>query len=239
MMTKSIRHLLPALLLVAPALAQSPAQSDPPANAVLVFHFEHPGLPVPEYTLSLHEDGTGTYSATYAAAPSSGSYYAPASMSASAAASTNRPVTVSHATTVRLFEKVRATNHFQGGCESRQKNIANTGAKTLTYTGPDGTGTCTFNYTENKPIASVTETFQAIAQTLDEGRNLDLKHRYDRLGLDRELAALADAVHDGRAVEVAAIAPVLESLMNDTQVMERVRKRAAGLLEASTNAQSR
>jgi hypothetical protein len=156
-------------------------------------------------------------------------------MSAATAASTNRPVTVSHGTTARLFEKVRSTNRLHSGCESRQKNIANTGAKTITYTGPDGTGTCTFNYTENKAIASVTETFQAIAQTLDEGRNLELKHRYDRLGLDRELAALADAVHDGRAVEIATIAPVLESLMNDSQVMERVRKRAAGLLEASAN----
>jgi hypothetical protein len=232
-MTSPIRHLLPALLLAAvPLAAQSPAAP----SAVLVFHFEHPGLPVPDYTLTLHEDGSGTYAATYAPAPSSGSYSSQSTMSpAGSSTPTSRPVTVSHATTARLFDKVRSTNRLQSGCESRQKNIANTGAKTISYTGPDGSGACTFNYTENKAVASVSETFQAIAQTLDEGRSLDLKHRYDRLGLDRELAVLAEAVHDGRAVEVATIAPVLESLMNDTQVMERVRKRAAGLLEASAN----
>ncbi len=128
---------------------------------------------------------------------------------------------------------MRGTDHFRGGCESRQKNIANTGAKTITYTGPDGSANCTFNYSENKAVVALTDMFQEIAETLDEGRSIDLKHRYDRLGLDRELANLAEAVSAGRAIEVATIAPVLHSLCDDSQVMERVRKRAAGLLLAS------
>jgi hypothetical protein len=229
MMTRP-HHLLPAFFFLA---AHALNAQQPPS--VLVYHFEHAGLPVPEYTLTLQEDGSGTYAATYTAPPIDSRYGSPAAAVAPPT-KTTRPITLTQATTARLFERVRATNHFQGGCESKQKNIANTGAKTITYTGPGGDATCTFNYTENKSVASVSETFQAIAETLDEGRSIDLKHRYDRLGLDRELANLADAVHDGRAVEVATIAPVLQSLLNDSQVMERVRKRAAGLLEASANA---
>ena len=228
MMTRT-HHLLPALLFATSALC---AQQPP---AVLLYHFEHPGLPVPEYTLTVQEDGTGTYAATYVE-PAADSRYASPIAVASPPVKVTRPISLTPTTTARLFERVRSTNHFQGGCESKQKNIANTGAKTITYTGPGGDASCTFNYTENKAVLSVSDTFQAIAQTLDEGRSIELKHRYDRLGLDRELANLADAVHDGRAVEVATIAPVLQSLMNDTQVMERVRKRAAGLLEASANA---
>jgi hypothetical protein len=231
-MMPRLHHLLPALLLLAaPAL---PAQQ-PPAAAVIVYHFERPGLPVPEFTLTVHEDGSGSYAATYTAPPVDSRYASPAAVAA-APTKITRPISLSQATTARLFERVRATNHLQGGCESKQKNIANSGAKTISYTGSDGNAACTFNYTENKSVASVSDTFQAIAETLDEGRSIDLKHRYDRLGLDRELANLADAVHEGRAVEVATIAPILQSLLDDSQVMERVRKRAAGLLEASANA---
>ena len=147
-----------------------------------------------------------------------------------------RPILLTAPTTAQLFQSVRSTHLFRSPCESRAKNIADSGAKTLTYTGPDGSAQCTYNYTENKAIASVTDTFEGIAQTLDEGRSIDLKHRFDRLGLDQELANLADAVRTGRALEVATIAPILQSLTEDPQVMERVRKRAAGLLQASAPA---
>ena len=229
-MTTRPYHLLPALLMLATSTLCAQA-----APAVLVYHFEHAGLPVPEFTLTVKEDGTGTYAATYTAPPLDSRYASPSAVVAPPT-NTTRPITLTPATTARLFERVRSTNHFQGGCESKQKNIANSGAKSISYTGSDGNATCTFNYTENKSVSSVSDTFQAIAETLDEGRSIDLKHRYDRLGLDRELANLADAVHDGRAVEVATIAPILQSLLDDSQVMERVRKRAAGLLEASANA---
>ena len=218
----------PTALLLLSALG---ACAQPPSSAVLMFHFERPGLPVPEYTLTVHEDGSGTYAATYTAPPPdphSGSSYV-AAQAAAAPTQVARPILLSAPTTARLFERVRSTNQLRDGCESRDKNIANTGAKTLTYTGPEGSAHCTYNYTENKAIASMTETFQGIAQTLDDGRSIELLHRYDRLGLDRELSNLADAVREGRAIEVATIAPVLQSLCDDSQVMERVRKRAAGL----------
>ena len=223
---------------VSGAAAQQTNQDQAQPPAVLSFHFERTGLPVPEYTLTVHEDGTGTYAATYLAPPPDSSRYGPSNVSSpvAAPAQVTRPITLSPQTTARLFERVRSTNGFRGGCDSKQKNIADTGAKTLNYTGSGGTANCNYNYSDNKAIASVTETFQGIAQTLDEGRSIDLKHRYDRLGLDRELSVLADQIHEGHALEVATIAPILQSLCDDAQVMERVRKRAAGLLVASGTA---
>lgn len=227
------------LALFALPLALASAQAPPPADAVLTFHFVRAGMPVPEYTITLHQTGAGSYRAVYAPPVEATSRYGSgygsgASVSAAPApAEVSRDLTISPQTTARLFEHLHNTARLVGGCESHQKNIANTGAKTIAYTGPDGSGECTYNYTENKDVAAIGETFEGIAVTLDEGRSIDLKHRYDRLGLDRELTLLQDAIKDGRAVEIATIAPVLQSLLDDTQVMDRVRKRAAALLLAS------
>jgi hypothetical protein len=211
--------------------AKSGAQT--PSTPVLSFHFVRAGLPVPEYTFTLQPDGTGTYQASYVTQPPS-SKFAPtyANVPPPPPVATTRPIALSTKTTAMLFERVRSADNLRA-CESKAKNIADTGAKTISYTGPEGPAHCTYNYTENKSVAAITETFQAIAETLDEGHAIELTHRYDRLGLDHQLILLADNVREGRAMEVATIAPILQALCDDTLVMERVRKRAAGLLQAS------
>ncbi len=40
--------------------------------------------------------------------------------------------------------------YFNIECASKAKNIADTGKKTLSYTGADGSGSCTYNYSDNK-----------------------------------------------------------------------------------------
>jgi hypothetical protein len=69
-------------------------------------------------------------------------------------------------------------------------------------------------------------------ETMDMGRELDRLHRYDRLGLDDSMASLAQEVSDGRAPELGTIAPSLRSIAVDTEVMLRVRTRAAALLKS-------
>ena len=224
------RGLLLSLLVSLSAGAGAQTSTEP----LLIFHFERVGLPVPVYTFTLHADGSGTYAASYISSTPS-SKYTPYPAAPGPAFETTRPITLSVKTTTLLFERARNSDHLQS-CESKLKNIANTGAKTITYTSPDGTEKCTYNYTENKAIATITDTFQGIAETLDEGRTIEQKHRFDRLGLDRELSILADNVSNGRALEVGTIAQVLQSLIDDVQVMDRVRKRANGLLQASSAA---
>ena len=124
----------------------------------------------------------------------------------------------------------KTLKEFQVTCASKAKNVADTGAKTLSYTGPAGDGRCTYNYSENKTVVLLTETFEGIAETMDEGRRLDYLHRYDRLGLDSAITFLADEVTSGRALELGTIAESLRSLANDADVMQRVRIRASQLL---------
>jgi len=209
-----------------------PRQPPPPAAEAVTFHFERPGAPIPTFTLTVHPDGTALYQVSY---PPEIPKYSPYAATLAAQPNTEvvMNVVLTPATTAALFDQVRSTNGFARGCASRAKNIASTGKKTLTY----GTASCTYDYADDKTIVALTRTFEGIAFTLDEGRKLDIKHRYDRLALDPETEFLVESYKRGDAVELAAIAPTLRSLADDPQVLERVRARAATLLAQAVKPQ--
>jgi hypothetical protein len=152
-------------------------------------------------------------------------------MRGEAAQHINRTLMVSPATTAKIFKTARELNDFNIECASKLKNIADTGKKTLSYTGADGHGSCVYNFSENKSVTTLTETFQAIAYTMDEGRRLEFLHRYDRLGLDAEMITLSEEVDAGRALELGAISETLTALAEDMAVLQRVRLRAAKMLD--------
>ncbi len=223
------------------ALAMSPAAvamgqplppSEPPAalQGQVSFQFERAGLAVPRYTVEVHEDGTGRYQADEAEAPPKQSNSAVRYVGGK---HVDRSMTMSSATVAKIFKMARSLDRFNVACASKAKNIADTGKKTLSYVGADGRGSCVYNYSENKSVGTLTDMFLAIAFTMDEGRRLDFLHRYDRLGLDAEMITLAHEVDEGRAMELGTIAPTLDAIAGDTALMQRVRLRAAKLLEQS------
>jgi hypothetical protein len=214
--------LLALLLLAVPAYSQqSPTDT-------ITFRFERQA-PIPSYTMTIHGDGTAIYQVSY---PPEVPRYSPYAESIKALPNTDvtMKVTLSSAGAAKLFERLRSTNGFSGGCASKAKHIADTGTKTLTFTSSSSTHACVYNYAEDKTIVAITSTLQAIALTLDEGRKLETKHRYDRLALDPETEFLVSAAQQGTAVEFGTIAPVLRSIADDPQVLERVRSRASNLL---------
>jgi len=215
---------------VSVALGQPPSPTDPPAvlQGQVSFQFERAGLPVPRYMLEVHEDGTGRYKADESASVPSQSSSAAQYMGGK---HIDRPITLSPGTVAKIFKQARALDHFNIACDSKAKNIANTGKKTLTYVGPDGQGSCVYNYSDNKSVAALSDMFLAIAFTMDEGRRLEFFHRYDRLGLDAEMTALAHEADEGRALEMGTIAPTLASIEGDTALIQRVRLKAGKLLE--------
>lgn len=120
-----------------------------------------------------------------------------------------------------------------GKCETRQKNIANTGQKTIRYTGAALDASCTFNYSDDAELMDAVQVFVGIAETVQAGQRLQHDLRYDRLALDAEMDALLANIKNGGALEVANIAPVLHSLVDDDRVIDRVRRKAARLLQDS------
>ena len=199
------------------------------SQPTVTYHFDRTGLPVPRFTLVVHEDGSGTYHAEEVERRSADSVVQQVSLK-----EIDRPLTVSTETVTKIFATARALDHFNVFCGTKAKNIADTGKKTLTYAGPDGTGSCQYNYSDDKSVTALTEIFYAIAYTMDVGRRLDFERRFDRLGLDAELLSLEKSVTDKNAMELGTIAPTLQRIAGDNEVMQRVRIRATKLLEQSS-----
>ncbi len=190
------------------------------------FQFDRTGLSVPRFTLRVREDGTGTYQADQVEIPATGT-----AMRGQAAQHIDRPINLTHETVAKIFKSARSLNFFNIECASKAKNIADTGKKTLSYNGADGSGSCTYNFSENKIVGTLTDTYLAIAYTIDEGRRLEFLHRYDRLGLDAEMISFGQELEAGRALELGTISPALAAIADDSAVIQRVRLRAAKMLE--------
>jgi len=165
----------------------------------------------PAWKVRLQADGAGMYS------------------EGESADAKQMPLTVSAATLERLKPGEHAAK--SGKCETKAKNIAKTGEKTIRYEAADKSAECTFNYSDDAGLMSTTATFLAIADTMQRGERLQHDLRYDRLGLDAEMEALVAAQKDGSAIEIGNIASILQTLVSDDHVIDRVRRRAARLLQ--------
>jgi hypothetical protein len=163
------------------------------------------------WKVRLQADGAGTYS------------------EGASADAKQMPLTVSAATLERLKQGEHAAK--SGKCETKAKNVAKTGEKTIRYEAEEKTAECTFNYSDDVGLMGATATFLAIADTMQRGERLQHELRYDRLGLDAEMEALADAQKSGSAIEIGNIASILQALVSNDHVIDRVRRRAARLLQ--------
>ena len=213
----------------APAQTSAGGSAQSSTSPEITFHFERPGMSVPEFTFVLREDGSGTYSATVMQL--SESRYSEPSGQPVPTTAFSTPFKLPPQKSSKLFGAVRDAGYLQKDCASKAKNIADTGTKTLTYKGPTATGRCVYNYTTEKPVAALTTTFEGMSLTFESGRRLAHDERYDRLGLDHEMNALVEALKDGRAEAPELIAPELRALVADEQVMQRVRRNATILLD--------
>jgi hypothetical protein len=211
---------------LAVALAGLPVMAQGAGPAQLRFTYENPQLQPPKYVLTVGEDGSGHFRSERGSPVSND----PENMPAEAQ---DRPIHISKAVREAMFATARKNKLFATSCDDGGKNIAFQGSKTLQYEGPEGQGSCTYNWSKSAQIDKLTDQFEAIALTLDEGSKLRREYEHGRLSLDTELEFLEQAVHDGRAIEVENIAPILQTLAGDEAVLQRVQRRARALLAAA------
>lgn len=205
------------LLFACAAFALDPASSQNGAN--IRFNFENAQLQPPAYTLQISENGTGSYSA--------------GSPDAQAA---DQAIRIQDPLLAKLFQTARANHFFATDCDAKKSGIAFTGKKTLNYSGSDGSGSCTFNYSHDAALNQMASDLMAVAYTLQVGDRLKLEHRHDRLSLNSELEGLQSAARDRQALELENIGPVLRSIADDDAVMNLARNRARALLSESSAA---
>lgn len=210
-----------ALLCVVPGF---PLRAQTPAR--IVYTFDHPQLQPAHYTITIDETGAGHFdSVPGAAASEADDPVRPAPV--------NRDIRLDNALRADLFRYARSHAFFADRCTNGKSGLAFTGNKTLAYSGSDGHGTCTFVWAADPVLQRLSDQLNAVAYTLEEGRRLDVEVQHDRLGLDSELESLQDAVKNRRASGLPNIAPELETIASDQQVMDRARKRALALLNSS------
>lgn len=238
---------LSVLLLLTAALAQSPAGDPaPPANGkaaparsapapltdaqtqppkatdpVITFTFHFPGGDPELFSLAVDSAGTARYTSR-----------GPKELAPGRVPHDELYVldfTMTEATRQRIFDAAAQLNRFRDNLEFGGK-IANMGAKTFIWSGPDGRFNTTFNYTENPAGKQLAELFFDISTVIEARRRLEYKVRFDRLGVEDELRKLESRQKAGRTAEMEAIAPLLRRIANDANLMRIARQRAARLL---------
>jgi hypothetical protein len=188
-------------------------------QAVVTFTLDFPGSEPSHYAISVASDGHSGYDSNGKLSPDSdGDPF-------------HLEFPMSIETTRRIFELAARANYFQGEIDSRKKNLASTGVKTLTYKDSARSTTATYNYSPVAAVQQVTELFQSLSTTLEFGRRLEYFHRYQKLALDEELKRMDDAANRSDLEEMVAVVPILQRIVTDTSVINPVRARAQRMIE--------
>jgi hypothetical protein len=208
------------LLLVLALPLAARAQQTP----VVTFTLDFPGSEPSHYAISVSSDGHSTYDSDGKLSPDSEGepFHLDFSMS---------PETRS-----RIFALAERAHYFQGEIDSRKKNLASTGAKTLTYKDASRSQTATYNYSPVAAVQQLTQLFQNLSATLEFGRRLRYFHHYQKLALDEELKRMEEAASGGGLEELAAVAPILREIASDTSVINSVRARAQRMMDRMRSA---
>ncbi len=130
----------------------------------------------------------------------------------------------------KIFDLSKQANYFQGKIDSKKKNIASTGIKTLWYKDDERNTKATYNYSLMPGIQELTRIFQSLGATMEFGRRLEYDHHYQKLALDEDLKKIEDSSGVNGLEDISAIAAVLQKIIDDPSLMNVVRARAQRLL---------
>jgi hypothetical protein len=130
----------------------------------------------------------------------------------------------------RIFALAEQAKFFDGQFDYTKHPIASTGKKTLMYADSTRHFQTTYNWSENTAIDQLTKIFGGISNTIEHGRKVLFLRRYDKLGLEAELKAMEHLAEAQDLAEIQIITPILESIANDSAVLNIARQRARRLL---------
>ena len=193
--------------------------------AKVTFTLDFPGSDPDHYSITAQSDGRGHYecSAKISEASDDRENY-------------ETDFTFSDAARARIFDLAAQAHYFSGKIDSGKRNLANTGAKKLSYKDGQRDFTATYNYSFVPPAQQLTTLFQSVSATLEFGRRLSHYHRYQKLALDEELKHMEEQARQGDLVELQAVKPVLQEIYDDSSVINVVRARAQRIIAMAPTA---
>jgi hypothetical protein len=191
----------------------------------VTFTCDFPGSEPDHYVISVADDGTASYNSN-----------SKLSSESDAEDSFHSDFTVSQAARARVFDLAKRSHYFEGDIDTKNKKLASTGTKTLTYKDAQKNTRATYNYSPVPSVQELTTFFQGLATTLEFGHRIGYDLRYQKLALDDELKKMEEMLHSGGLEEISAVAPVLQKIVDDPAVINVVRGRAQRLLQAGASA---
>lgn len=222
-MLKAARVVLSLLVLVSiNSLAQTSDAAAPESNhsavPTVTFSVEWSEAEPSHYVLTIESSGAAVYQSTGGKSVGGQPY--------------SLKFTVSEGTRSRVFDTAKALDYFNRDFEYKKGKIAFTGKKTLAYSdGGERKFETTYNWSDNSSLRKLTELLQSISTTLEFGRSLSYRRRYDKLGLNAELKRMDELAAGGHLAELQVLSPDLEQIAADSSVMEIARQKARRLLQ--------
>jgi hypothetical protein len=208
------------------ASLQAPAPASAPAQASVEFGFDWlQGVPWQKYTIDVAIDGKAHFEGT------------PHPDETNDTDVFQQDFTVAETNRLKIFTLAQKANYFRGDFDSHLKRIAQTGKKTLRYQSSQVNGSTTFNWSKDPDVDELTHYFQGVATTIDFGRRLEFQHRFDKLGMDERMKELEDLQASHSVEELAIIAPTLQKIADDPNLMNISRESARRLLHTISQTQ--
>ncbi|HKC00294.1 MAG TPA: hypothetical protein VKD23_16035 [Terriglobales bacterium] len=204
--------LFPSILAYSQAETQSPA--------VITFTIDFPTSQPEHYSIRVQSDGSARYQSSGRFSPDSDQ-----------TDSFDLDFTVGADTRQKIFELAAKAGYFQKDLDSRHKDIAFTGKKTLTYKDSRRSGESTYNYSRKPAVQDLTNLMQSLSATLEFGHRLQYDRHYQKLALDEEFKRMEELSRSSELIEVAAIQPILDQIIADQSVINVTRARAQRLLD--------
>jgi hypothetical protein len=209
-----------SMALSASAQNAEPANANTTAIAKIHFAYDHDALETPHYEFDVYADGHASYKSSGKADTQTGEVE-----------TLSKEFKVSPATRSRIFELAKAADYFNGSFEYTKNKVAFSGKKTLSYADPTRNGSTSFNWTENKAVTELSGIFQGMSATLEAEPRLRRLRRFDKLGLNAELAKLEQMAASGWLTEIDLIGDILREISQDGTIMGMARHRADHLLQ--------
>jgi len=208
-----------AVLYAIASIAQ-PQQATTPTVA---FTCDFPGSDPSHYAISVSSDGRASYT-------SDGKLTRDSEASEPFSLDFSMPP----ATGSRIFDLTKKAHYFEGAIDSKKKNIASTGQKTLSYKNGQRNTSASYNYSPVPAVEELTSVFQNLAITLEFGRRLEFDHRYQKLAINEELQRMSDISTRDELGDVTVIASTLKKIIDDPSVVNTARARAQRLLDSAS-----
>ncbi len=130
-----------------------------------------------------------------------------------------------------VFGLADRLEHFKNPLESQLK-VAFMGKKTFRWENGTEKHEQQFNYSEDVSAQQLLDWFERMAESAQHRIDLERAAKYDRLGVDKALRVLLDAMDRKRLVGLEQYLPMLDRIANNESYMHTARAKAAELAEA-------